>query len=247
MSAASAWRRRSAEHSLIRPRSPAGAASARPSPWPQIDAGRPGADAGLRRSRRSTASVASRLEPIGSERAGEPGQRARPARREAAPGRHRRAQAPRARRCRAERGDRHAARRRRQHQALDPGGLDRRNELPCQRADERPGRTSRNARAAGRDGGARAAPAAGRRSAIREKRRVVDVGREDEPQPVDAPPRRRARESRDAERAVAPLPDPRPSGAGRGAERDLEHAAAGAARRVAAPDRVGEDGTAAAG
>ena len=68
---------------------------------------------------------------------------------------------------------------------------------------------------------------------------MVDVGREDEPEPVERRVGVVGAEP-DAERPVEALPDPRPGGAGRRAQRQLEHAAAGAARRVAAADRVGE-------
>ena len=75
MSAASAFRRRSAEHSLIRPRSPAGPASGRPRPWPQMTPAAQGPMPGSAMSRRRTASVGAAVEPVGRERAGQSGQR----------------------------------------------------------------------------------------------------------------------------------------------------------------------------
>ena len=91
----------------------------------------------------------------------------------------------------------------------------------------------------GADGAARAAPGADRRCCQPQERRVVDVRREHEPQAIDRGVGVGRGEAH-AERPVAPLPDARPSRPGRGAERNLEDAAAQAARRVAPSGRVGE-------
>ena len=126
-----------------------------------------------------------------------------------------------------------------QHQPLDPGGLDRRHELAGERPDERLGEGGAPRRPQGR-----AVPHERRQEPVTlrqsQERGVVDVGREDEPQAVDRGAGIRRGEA-DAERPVAPLPDARPSRAGRRAERNLEDAAAEAACRVASPGRLGEE------
>ena len=223
----------------MRPRSPAGRGVGPPQPLAADDAGGPGADARLGHEPAEDRVGRGRLEPIGGERAGEAGERARPPRGEPAPGRTGRAQAPELRRPRRNAKPVVALGDGSQHQALDPGGLDGGHELAGQRPDERLGK-----RRAARRPQSRTAPHERRQEPIArcqpQERRVVDVRREHEPQAID----RGAgigRGEAHAERPVASLPDTRPSRPGRGAERNLEDAAAQAAGRVAPSGRVGEE------
>src|SRR4051812_5198184 len=254
----------------MRPRSPAGAASDRPSPWPQMTpaahgptpgsamslrsaasggaaprsgaeeaAGAPGAAAGWGEAPGRRPRGGGRREPIGRERAGEADKGTRPARREPAPRPTGRAQTPELRRAGGNAkpvvplGDGG------QHQPLDSGRLDRRHELARERPYERLGERGAPRRPQGR-----AVPNERRQEPVPlgqpEERSVVDVGREDEPQAVD----RGAgigRGEADAERTVLSLPDAGPGRTGRRAERNLEHATAETAGRVAPPGRLGEE------